>query len=89
LDFFVGPFQIVRTTGCTKVSDQVREEGSRLEHGHIGAGNLAAIERHKLTCHMLGQFIPEGLLRNPCDPVDYALTFNEIVWPLWRLLDPL
>jgi len=97
LDFIVGPFQIVRTIGCTKVTDKVLEEGSRLEHNHIGCGlvcggltgNLAATETHKLTCHMPGQFIPEGLCRDPCDPVNYALTFNEIVWLLLRLLDPL
>ena len=72
-------------------------EGTRLEHDHVGCsrrcegftGNLTAVEGHEFTRHMLGQFISEGLFRNPCDQVDWDLTFIDIVRPLWCLLDPL
>jgi len=38
---------------------------------------------------MLGQFIPEGLLRDPSDPFDWAVPFTDVVRPLWHPLDPL
>jgi len=71
--------QIVRTTGGANVApDQVRAEETRLEHDHVGCGpgyggftgNSAVVEEHELTGRMLGQFIPEGLFRDPSDPFD-------------------
>jgi len=38
---------------------------------------------------MLGQFISEGLLRDPSDPFDWDLPFSSVVTPLWRLLEPM
>ena len=90
--------QIVWTTdGANVAPDQGRAEGTRLDHDHVGCGpgyggstgNSAAVEENELTCCVLGQFIPEGLLRDPSDLFDRVSPFSGSVRPLWRLLDPL